>query len=329
MSAPYIPLFIDDFDAATAHLSVAEEGTYMRLMKLAWRSASCSIVDDIDFIARKTRAPKAMILTILNEFFTLRNGVWTQKRLKKEFDEVRKKISARKKAGKMGGLAKSQKNQDKMSSNATSLLKHPEPEPEPEPKLESTTIVGGDSVPAKVIPIRPDLTTPSLPPEWPGPAAHRVLVELVNSPWLDMSKSGGLQSPAEIGRWVSQGCDWSLDVVPTVSAIAGSAKRQIGSWSYFSAAVFKARDTRLLAGPPIPQPAKPRRSPEEQALHEVFDDFLDWSGKDAPWPMSKPFPGWETLKAAVAKFGNSDEKHKLWDTLDFLGMTETDGKKAQ
>lgn len=307
MSGPYIPLYIDDFDAATAHLSVAEEGCYMRLMKLCWRSATCTIVDDVDWIARKIRAPKPMIKAILAEFFHLRNGVWTQKRLKREFDEVRKKISARKKAGKLGGLAKQQKTNEKMSSKATLLLKHPEPEPEPYPEPESTTSDEVENRAPNVVPIRSKISNSVLPENWPGARAHVVLIETINSPWLDMSKSGGLQSPAEIARWVTQGCDWQLDVIPTIQAVMANRKSPVGSWSYFTSAVFKARDTRLMAGPPIPVPAKPRRSPEDQALWEIWDDFGYWAKMDHPWPDSKPFPGFDRIRQALEKFGKPDD----------------------
>jgi uncharacterized protein YdaU (DUF1376 family) len=317
MSVPYIPLFIDDFDAATAHLSVAEEGTYMRLMKLAWRSVNCSIIDDLDFIARKTRAPKATIQAILKEFFVLKNGVWTQKRLKREFDDIRKKISARKKSGKLGGLAKSQKNKEKTSSNATLLLQHPEPYPEPYPEPESTTIVDVDSEAGKVVPIRANLQSLKLPADWPGPMANQVLAQTVNSPWLDLSKSGGLQSPAEIARWVTQGCDWSLDVIPTVKAVMAGRSKPVSSWGYFTDAVFTARDTRLKEGPPIPSSERPKRSAEEQELWMIFDDFQDWKGKVTPWPYNRAFPGWDKLKKAVEAFGNAEEKLKLNEALTF------------
>lgn len=317
MTGPYIPLFIDDFDAATAHLTLAEEGCYMRLMKLAWRSASCTIVDDIDWIARKIRAPKNTIKAILVEFFTLKNGLWTQKRLKREHDEVRKRILARKKAGKLGGLAKQQNSQEKNSSKASLLLKHPYPYPYPSHNQESSSSDDADGKLGNVVPIRSKISNPVLPEDWPGPNAHQILVEAINSPWLDMSKSGGLQSPAEIARWITQGCSWSLDVVPTITRIMAKRKDRVGSWSYFTKSVFQARDTRLLAGPAVPVPAKPRRSPEEQVLWEIWDDFGFWAKLDNPWPMSKPFPGFDRIRQALEKYGNADDIRVLDESIAY------------
>lgn len=141
MAAPYIPLYIDDLDAAIAHLSLVEEAIYMRLMKMAWRSINCSIVDDIDFISRKIRAEKRDIETILNEFFILKNGKWIQKRLKHEFDKYKNKISERKKAGKIGGLNNSLKNNNKKLDFATAKSSKPEPEPEPNIKTKAKRIL--------------------------------------------------------------------------------------------------------------------------------------------------------------------------------------------
>ncbi len=136
MSVPYIPLWIDDLDAAIAHLTLEEEALYMRLLKLAWRTIDCAIANDIDFIARKVRADKNMVAAILKEFFTLDDeNRWFQKRLKAEFDSINTKIEKRKNAGKLGGQAKSRKENGKISSNATILPCQPEPYPEPYPDV--------------------------------------------------------------------------------------------------------------------------------------------------------------------------------------------------
>lgn len=144
-AAPYIPLWIDDFDAAIAHLTLEEEAVYSRLMRLAWRTIDCVLANDINFIARKIRAEKPLVEAILNEFFTLDDkNRWFQKRLKAEFEGIIQKIEKRKNAGKLGGKAKSLKVNGFSSSNATILPEHcqdfaspmlcqPEPEPEPEP----------------------------------------------------------------------------------------------------------------------------------------------------------------------------------------------------
>jgi len=122
---PYIPLYVDDYEAATAHLSAEEDGIYSRLLRLCWRTPGCSLPDDADWIARKIRLSSADFERagrgVLAEFFTLSRGRFVQRRLKREYDDISRKKSARKVAGKKGGIAKAQKTQEKSASNANVL----------------------------------------------------------------------------------------------------------------------------------------------------------------------------------------------------------------
>lgn len=79
-------------------------------------------------------------LVILDEFFTLEKGRYIQRRLKREYETITLKKTARQNAGKMGGAAKSSKTKDIRPSNATILLgdTRASPEPEPEPEKEIT-----------------------------------------------------------------------------------------------------------------------------------------------------------------------------------------------
>lgn len=145
MSAPpYIPLYIDDYDAATAHLSAAEDGVYGRLLRLAWRTPGCSLPNDPVWIARKIRLSsdefERIAAPVLAEFFTLSRGRLSQRRLKREFDDIARKKTARKLAGKKGGISKALKEQEKSASNATVLLADTRAFPEPEPEPEVSTV---------------------------------------------------------------------------------------------------------------------------------------------------------------------------------------------
>lgn len=122
---PSMPLFVDDYEAATAHLTLEEDGAYNRLLRLCWRSPGCSIPDDDAWIMRRMRADEAtfqrVILPILDEFFTRKNGRVFQKRQQEEYDYVSERTEARKVAGRKGGISKAQKTKEKVSSNATVL----------------------------------------------------------------------------------------------------------------------------------------------------------------------------------------------------------------
>jgi uncharacterized protein YdaU (DUF1376 family) len=136
---PYLPLYVDDYEAATAHLSAAEDGVYSRLLRLCWRTPGCSLPNDDAWIARKIRLTAAefakVAKPVIEEFFTVQRGRITQKRLKAEYENISRKKSARVNAGKMGGAAKALKTKETVSSNATVLPAHtrafPEPYPEP------------------------------------------------------------------------------------------------------------------------------------------------------------------------------------------------------
>lgn len=132
MRAPYIPFYVDDFDGATAHLSPAEEGIYMRLIKLAWRSPGCGFANDLALIARKCRVTVVEVEPVLNEFFKLSRGRWFQPRLKREHDKLANTKRELSEAGRRGGFSKALKQKGKNSGQATNFLKQPEPEAKPE-----------------------------------------------------------------------------------------------------------------------------------------------------------------------------------------------------
>lgn len=109
----YMPLFIDDYEAATAHLTLEEDGAYTRLMRLCWRTPGGTIPDDNDWIRRRMRVDQEtfdrLVLPLIDEFFSRRGGRVFQKRLLKEYEYATRLSSARKEAGKKGAEAKSRK----------------------------------------------------------------------------------------------------------------------------------------------------------------------------------------------------------------------------
>ena len=135
MSLPYFPMFPDDFEADTAHLTLLEDGAYNRLLRLCWRTPGCSIPLDMTWVYRKMRArtdeEKAAVDIVLEEFFTAKKGRFSNARLSKEYTSATEAHEKRKKAGFKGGSAKALKTNETKSSNAVAKPKQPEPEPEP------------------------------------------------------------------------------------------------------------------------------------------------------------------------------------------------------
>ena len=135
MGLPYFPLYVTDYEADTAHLTLEEDGVYMRLLRLCWRTVGCSIPADPKWIARHMRVTwedfERVVAPILVEFFKLKSGRYYSPRLMKEAEKVSVANSKRKIAGSKGGVARALKYKENVSSNAIAMLKHPEPEPEP------------------------------------------------------------------------------------------------------------------------------------------------------------------------------------------------------
>ena len=125
MSLPYLPLFIDDYEAATAHLTMVEDGAYNRLLRLCWRSPGCKLPNDEAWIMRKMRATTEAecdaVRSVLNEFFTKGRGKIWSKRLLEVHLQKSVAHTGRVEAGKKGGTAKALKTNNSSYSNATAL----------------------------------------------------------------------------------------------------------------------------------------------------------------------------------------------------------------
>lgn len=134
MSLAYFPLYPADFEADTAHLTLAEDGAYNRLLRLCWRTPGCSIPNDREWIYRRMRCrsddDRAVVDSVLDEFFRLREGRLSNARLAKEWLAANTAHARRAQAGAKGGKAKSRKTSASIVSNAVALAKQPEPEPD-------------------------------------------------------------------------------------------------------------------------------------------------------------------------------------------------------
>ena len=93
MSVPYMPLFVADYEADTAHLSPEEDGIYMRLLRLCWRTPGCSIPDDPEWVTRMIRVTPEYyaerVVPIIAEFFRRRKARLFNPRLSEEFERIK------------------------------------------------------------------------------------------------------------------------------------------------------------------------------------------------------------------------------------------------
>lgn len=144
MSAfPSLPLFTDSFIADTGHLTAQETGAYLMLLMMAWRLPECSLPDDDAKLARWARLDARTwrrIKPTVMEFWTLTDGVWTQKRLLKEREIVSKRAEVSRENGKHGGRPKSLKSNDQDNPAGSSRVTQKKA-PNPNPIEDAETIV--------------------------------------------------------------------------------------------------------------------------------------------------------------------------------------------
>ena len=101
---PYMKFFIGDHVRDTHHLTLEEEGAYLRLMFKAWHMPDCAMPDDPDWIMRQLHCNKETyersVVPVIAEFFTRENGRLFQARQRKEYSDAVTSHARRSKAGK-------------------------------------------------------------------------------------------------------------------------------------------------------------------------------------------------------------------------------------
>ncbi len=108
---PYIPLYIADYLSDTAYLDATESGAYLHLIFNYWQTGKPIKDDDkrLARIAKLTGEEWMNVRSTIVQFFILKEGYLTHKRLDKDlrtFEEKSKKAS---KAGKKSGEARRDK----------------------------------------------------------------------------------------------------------------------------------------------------------------------------------------------------------------------------
>lgn len=141
MSLPYFPMYPTDFEADTAHLSLAEDGAYNRLLRLMWITPGCSLPDDNAWIARRMRADAetmaTVVLPVIAEFMERKGGRVVSPRLQREWKKVDETSRLRSEAGKKGGRPKVVENKQKQQKPGFDFDKARPKQPEPEPDKSS------------------------------------------------------------------------------------------------------------------------------------------------------------------------------------------------
>lgn len=97
---PYMPLFVADYLADTAHLTATQHGAYMLLLMNYWQRGGPLPDDDrrLASIARLGLREWRRNRIILEEFFTVTHGAWVHTRVDTELARVEAKSLKSKKA---------------------------------------------------------------------------------------------------------------------------------------------------------------------------------------------------------------------------------------
>ena len=104
---PAMPLWTDAYLADTSHLTTIEHGAYLLLLMVAWRSHDKRLPDDDKKLARYARVTAGQwqrLRPVLQEFFKVKDGYWTQGRLTDEAEAVRQHRERQSQAGKASAL---------------------------------------------------------------------------------------------------------------------------------------------------------------------------------------------------------------------------------
>jgi len=121
MTSPYMPLYIADYMADTAHLDTIEHGAYLLLIMTYWQRGKPLVSERLANVCRLDSETWGKIKPAIENFFIVddKNGVWRHKRLDQELKKFAEKSLKAKENGAKGGRPK--KNQTVSSRLSVSL----------------------------------------------------------------------------------------------------------------------------------------------------------------------------------------------------------------
>ena len=123
----WMPLYIADYLADTAHLTTEEHGAYLLLLMHHWRRGNLPKNEKkLAKIAQLSCSKFRKISDTILEFFTENEDHYIHDRVAQEIEKANKKYEARARAGQAGGIAKAKQK----SSNAKAKRCQPQPQPQ-------------------------------------------------------------------------------------------------------------------------------------------------------------------------------------------------------
>lgn len=138
----YYKHHIGDYDSATAHLSMMEDGAYRRLISLYYRKEQLIPLDVVQ-ACRLVRAvsdqERESVIAVLREFFTETPDGWRHSRCDKEIAEAAEIADRNRNNGKSGGRPRRIGNPSETQGKPSGLFLGSQNEPKPNPDLTHDT----------------------------------------------------------------------------------------------------------------------------------------------------------------------------------------------
>ena len=136
---PYIPLYIADYLADTAHLTRGQSGSYLYLLMNYWQTGKAldNKGERLAIVARMTAEEWAIEKPILAEFFTVKGNKWTHHRVEADLE----KVFTKSKKASFAGSAGARKRANERIANAEQTLNHTKPSNHTEADTEADTDV--------------------------------------------------------------------------------------------------------------------------------------------------------------------------------------------
>lgn len=123
MSPPWMPLYVGDYLADTAHLRAIEHGAYLLLIMHYWRTEG--LPDDDLALARITRLSNADWKRVRPVIAPLFSAGWKHKRIEFELTEAARISAAGKKGGQASGAARRTKSAQRLLNDQPTINERP------------------------------------------------------------------------------------------------------------------------------------------------------------------------------------------------------------
>lgn len=136
----YFNFHIGDFNSSTRHLSIIERAIYRDLLDIYYETEKPISVDELDRIFRKilckSEEEKNIAMSILDEFFELRDGNYHNRRCDKDLEEYRAKLFNLSKAGKASAAKRKGQHQSSDDEQQNNGCSSDDPNQDPRSKIQ-------------------------------------------------------------------------------------------------------------------------------------------------------------------------------------------------